>query len=140
MTLDEAPEPSGKISKESCAPRRSEQLGVIIVNRTFSDFAASDGRNELTSDGDTKYLERNSLCSRSPVSEIDRFRRGPIMPASLKVCRLPRRDMVAKTLGFDCWKPCAPGIGEKDEAVKRVEGSCPHHPANLSVRKTFQRE
>jgi hypothetical protein len=34
--------------------------------------------------------------------------------------------------GFDCWKPCAPEIGEKVGGIlKRVVRVCPHQPAYL---------
>jgi len=43
---------------------------------------------------------------------------------------------MARTEGFDCWKPWAPGIGENLSGMaKRVEGSWPHHPANLVQKR-----
>lgn len=62
------------------------------------------------------------------------MRNGPIMPASLKTCKEPNKDATARMGGLDCWKPCAPVIGENTGGMsKRVESSCPHQPANLKT-------
>lgn len=129
MTSD----PVGKNSKDSWVPRLEGSLGVMMVKPKFDEFkfewlATASFRG-------TKYFDCVSSFSRLSVSRIDLSRRGPIMPTSLKIWRDPRREAIVRVAGFDCWKPCAPGIGENfGGMLKRVASSWPHHPANLIIR------
>ena len=50
---------------------------------------------------------------------------------------------MVKVAGFDCWYPCAPGIGENFGPIwNRVSTVCPHHPAYLfdGTQREWKRE
>ena len=91
--------------------------------------------------GGTKNFDWRRKLSSFPVSILDRWRSGPIIPAFLKVCNDPRSDAAVRTAGFDCWNPWAPGIGVNFGPIwNLVSTVCPHQPAYLFSSSVYQTE
>ncbi|GAB7361949.1 hypothetical protein MBLNU230_g1987t1 [Neophaeotheca triangularis] len=114
ITPPNNPPPSLKLN---CAPLSPSRLGVKISNPTSPNLAS---RHRAKDSNET---------SKNPVSAT-LFARNSAIEVRLKTSKLARKAVMSATLGFESWKPAAPGLGSKAFVMANLLLLLePHQPA-----------